>query len=186
MKKLILSIILVFSALIVPTFGHCDYAIHLKNGGQFLTPRYWEQDQEIKFYIAGGVMGIEKNSVRKIERSTIDLEGTYEVKTPVKRPAEAEAKAEKSLSPKKPPVEIDLKAYQDKMAKLKADLNKTLARIRKANTNKDLDAKDEAKADNRKISAEMWKLTDELKEKNNGQLPADWWVGVGREEPTTQ
>jgi hypothetical protein len=93
MKKLILLIILIFSTLIVPAAGHCDYAIHLKNGGRFLTPRYWEQDQEIKFYIAGGVMGIEKNSVRKIERSTIDLDGIYEVKRPEKRPAQAEPEA---------------------------------------------------------------------------------------------
>lgn len=74
-----------------------------------------------------------------------------------------------------------MKAHQDKMAKLKADLNKTLTRLRKASTSKDLAAKDEATADNRKISAEMWKLTDELKAMNNGKLPIDWWEGVGRE-----
>ena len=101
MKKLILLIILIFSTLIVPAAGHCDYAIHLKNGGRFLTPRYWEQDQEIKFYIAGGVMGIEKNSVRKIERSTLDLDGIYEVKKPEKRPAQVEPKASSPSVPEK-------------------------------------------------------------------------------------
>jgi len=32
----------------------------------------------------------------------------------------------------------------------------------------------------------MWKLTEELQEKNNGKLPADWWEGVGREEPAIE
>ena len=150
-----------------------------------MTPHYWEEDNYVKFYIVGGMMGIEKNTVGKIEKSTVDVGEVYEVKTPGKLPAEAKPKAEETLSPQKPPEKIDLKAYQDKMATLKADINKTLTRIRKANTNKDLNAKDEATADNRRISAEMWKLTDELKEKNNGNLPADWWEGVGREEPAT-
>ena len=104
---------------------------------------------------------------------------------PEKSPVEAEQKAEEILSPQEPREKIDLKAYQDKMAKLKADINKTLTRIRKATTSKDLDATNEATEDNRKISAEMWKLTEELQEKNNGKLPADWWEGVGREEPAT-
>jgi hypothetical protein len=29
----------------------------------------------------------------------------------------------------------------------------------------------------------MYKLTDELKDRNNGRLPADWWQGIGKEEP---
>jgi hypothetical protein len=65
------------------------------------------------------------------------------------------------------------------MATLKAEANKTLARLRKAIKNKDLDAKAEAAADQRNVSAEMRKLTDELKEKNNGELPADWYDREG-------
>ena len=184
MKKTI-SVPIILLLFLVPALGNASYIIHLKNGGRFLTPRCWEEDHYVKFYIVGGMMGIEKDTVRTIEKSTVDTSKVYEAKTPEKLPAEAEQKAEKNLSPQKPPEKIDLKAYQDKMATLKADINKTLTRIRKANTNKDLNAKDEATADNRRISAEMWKLTDELKEKNNGNLPADWWEGVGREEPAT-
>ena len=164
---------------------YADFQILLKNGGEFLTGYYWYEKNEIRFYYLGGVVGIEKNAVRKIERSTIDLDGIYEVKMPEKRPAEAEQNAEMNLPPQKPSEKVDLKAYQDKMAKLKANLNKTLTRIRKADTNNDLVAKEEATADNRKISAEMWKLTNELEGKNNGKLPADWWEGVGKDEPAT-
>jgi len=165
---------------------YADFQILLKNGGKIMTSHYWYEKNEIRFYYLGGVVGMEKNAVRKIERSTIEPDGIYEVKMPEKSPAETEQKAERNLSPQKPPVKIDLKAYQDKMAKLKADLNKTLTRIRKAEASKDLVAKDEATADNRKISAEMWELTAELEGKNNGKLPADWWEGVGREDPAIQ
>lgn len=185
MKRIIPLGAIVLLNLMLPAVSHADYDIHLKSGGHFSTPMYWEGHHEIKFYVRGGVMGVEKNSVRKIERSTTDLDGIYEVKMPEKHPAETEQKAEKNLSPQEPREKIDLKAYQDKMATLKAEVNKTLTRIKKANTSNDLAAKDEATADNRKISAEMWKLTDELEKKNNGKLPADWWEGVGREESAT-
>jgi len=175
-KIFIYSIIL--SGLIVPAIGESVYEIHLKNGGQISTPLYWEENQEFRFYVSGGVMGIEKDMVKRIKKCTIDRTKVSEDKT---SPEKTFVEAEKDLSPPKPPGQFDMKAHQDKMAKLKADLNKTLTRLRKASTSKDLAAKDEATADNRKISAEMWKLTDELKAMNNGKLPIDWWEGVGRE-----
>ena len=201
MKKTILSLIILLLFL-VPALGNASYLIRLKNGGQLFTSAYWFEDRMILFYCPGGIAGMERREIDRIERDdTYDNLGTVgrdiekkapppppkteKPQEPGKSPVEAEQKAEEILSPQKPREKIDLKAYQDKMARLKADLNKTLARIRKATTNKDLGAKDEATADNRKISAEMWKLTEELQEKNNGKLPDDWWEGVGREEPAT-
>jgi len=187
MKKYAFLCSIIISGLMVPAIGDSAYKIHLKNGGQLSTSQYWEENQELKFCVSDGVMGVEKDMVKRIEKYTIDGTKVYEAKAPPeKTPAETEQKAEKELSPQKPPVKIDLKAYQDKMAKLKADLNKTLTRIRKSTTNNDLGAKDEATTDNRKISAEMWKLTDELESKNNGKLPDDWWEGVGKEESAIQ
>ena len=58
--------------------------------------------------------------------------------------------------------------------------------MRKATASKDEYAKEAAIEENRSFSAEMWKLTDELKAKNKGKLPDDWWEGVGREEPGVQ
>ena len=205
MKKTISAITILF-LILTPALGNADYVIRLKNGRQVTTPMYWFEGTRIFFYTAGGTAGMEKAEIDKIEKLETDvgeythrtsvLEGKKELpppplaaekaNEPKKLPAETEPKAERSLPSQKPPQKIDLKAYQDKMAKLTVDLNKTLARIRKANTNKDLDEKEKATAENRKISAEMWKLTNELKEKNNGELPTDWWAGVGKEEPATQ
>lgn len=101
MKKLILSIILIFSALIVPAAGHCDYAIHLKNGGRFTTSQYWEKNNEIRFFSSGGVVGIEKNFVRKIEKLPADPYRNATIRTPEKRPAQVEPKASMPSVPEK-------------------------------------------------------------------------------------
>jgi len=175
MKKPVLIFFILLLSFIGAAAGNAAHVILLKNGGWFMTPLYWEEDRFIKFYIPGGTMGIEKNSVWKIKRSTIDLDGIYEVKTPEKQPVEAEPKAEKILSPQESHEKIDLKAYQDKMAALKAEANETRARLREAIKNKDRDAEAKAAEDRRKISDETRKLTEELKEKNNGKLPVDWY-----------
>jgi len=196
MKKTISSLIILLMFL-VPALGNASYLIRLKNGGQLATPAYWTEGKWIFFYCVGGTAGMERRGIDRIEKlktedgeyiySTLAIEGNKELpppppaaekaKGPEKPPAEAEPKAEKSLSSQKPPVKIDLKVYQDKMAKLKAELDSTLERIRTAEKNKDIDAERKARAAFRQISNEIYKLTDELKEKNNGELPADWWEG---------
>jgi hypothetical protein len=199
MRKLIFLFLMLALYMIFPAPARSEfYVIRLKNGGSLATPMYWSDGGLIYFFYVGGTVGVEKQIIEKVEKykgernfsvssATPDTKETKGLPTlssaAEKLPAEADQKAEKNLSPQIPPVKIDLKAYQDKMAKLKADINKTLTRIRKADTSKDLIAKEAATADNRNISAEMWKLTEELQEKNNGKLPADWWEGVGREEP---
>ena len=190
MKKLILCLYVFISSLIFPTFSDADYVIHLKHGGRFSTSQYWEKNSEIMFFNSGGVVGIEKNFVRKIEKLPADpYRNDYVVRPapppPAAKPAPVAMEEKQAAVTPEVEEKVDIQAYKDKMAKLKADINKTLTRIRKANTSKDLDAKNEATEDNRKISAEMWKLTEELEKKNNGMLPADWWEGVGREEPAT-
>jgi len=194
MKKTISSLIILLMFL-VPALGNASYLIRLKNGGQLATPAYWTEGKWIFFFCVGGTAGMERKEIDKIEKlktedgeyidKTSAIAGKKELpplppsaekaKEPEKFPAEAAPKAEKSPSPKEPPEKIDLKAYQDKMATLKAEANKTLARLREAIKNKDLDAEAKAAEDRRKISAETRKLTEELKEKNNGKLPVDWY-----------
>jgi hypothetical protein len=192
MKKIILPAFILISFFAFPLASHASYIIHLKNGGQYITDQYWKEDGQIKFIVSGGIMGIDKDTVRKIEKSNIDANGYYETIKPDKVSPQVDQTPEKAIKKETLPdtnvkkEKVDLKAYQNKMAKLKSDINKTLTRIKKANTTNDQSAKDEATEDNRRISDEMWKLTDELKEKNNGKLPDDWWEGVGREDPAIQ
>jgi hypothetical protein len=89
--------------------------IQLKNGGQFLTPRYWEEGDEIKFYLNGQVMGIERDAVMKIEKSTreprsLGYEEERQETVPTEKPIESPSvapEAEASQTPTKESVQID-------------------------------------------------------------------------------
>ncbi len=196
MKKIILLALILISFFAFPLFSHASYIIHLKGGGRFITPKYWEEDGQITFFVSGGTMGIEKDTVRSIEKSKIDADdyqtnqskqtipkGNLALGKTIKEEIVPQANVTTVPEANAKEEKVDLKDYQEKMDKLKAEINKTLTRMRKATASKDQIAKDDATEENRRISAEMWKLTDELKAKNKGRLPDDWWEGVGREEP---
>lgn len=177
MKKAATILLILISFFSFIRFGEASYIIHLKHGGQFVTPQYWEdKGGMIFFFVKGGTIGIEKNTVKNIKKLNISDEG---------EPADKEKETPAGAGPLpdqkiRKEEKVDLKAYENKMAKLKTALNKTLDRIKKADADNNQLEKDAAIEENRKISAEMWELTDELKEKNNGKLPVNWWEGVGR------
>ena len=80
MKKITIITLMLISFCAYPTLSHADYIIHLKHGGQFMTPKYWADDDQIHFFVRGGTMGIEKDSVQQIEKSTVEAEYVYETK----------------------------------------------------------------------------------------------------------
>lgn len=82
MKKIILSVLILISVFAFPLLSYASYIIHLKGGGQYITTKYWEEDDQIKFFVSGGTMGIDKETVRKIEKSTVEPEDVYETKKP--------------------------------------------------------------------------------------------------------
>ena len=60
-KRLILIAAAVF--IIDPSICFASYVIHLKDGREFVTDRYWEEGEQIKFKRYGGVIGIQKDLV---------------------------------------------------------------------------------------------------------------------------
>ncbi|MDP2855436.1 MAG: hypothetical protein Q8O28_14450 [Smithellaceae bacterium] len=92
MKKIILSAFILISFFVFPLFSQASYIIHLKGGGQFITTKYWEEGGQITFFVSGGTMGIEKDTVSKIEKSTAKTEDVYETKKPALPPVAAEKK----------------------------------------------------------------------------------------------
>jgi hypothetical protein len=174
-------VLMLISFFVCPIWSHAAYVIHLKSGGRFVTPQYWVEDNKmICFFVSGGTMGIEKDTVKSIEKSKFDEDQPRpsEKAAPKSAPSPPEA----ASRPEAPPKKVDLKVYQDKMARLKIELNKTLTRIKTANERNDTHAKEEAMEENRRISDEMRKMTHEL-EKSNVKLPSDWWGGIGKETP---
>lgn len=179
--KIKMIALMLISFFVCPIWSHAAYIIHLKNGGRFVTPQYWvENGKMIYFFVSNGTMGIEKNLVKSIQRSKFDDDQPRPSEKAASKNAPSVPDA--ASKPVAPPKKVDLKVYQDKMARLKIELNKTLTRIKKAEERNDARAKEEAMEENRRISDEMWKITDEL-EKSNVKLPSDWWGGIGQETP---
>jgi len=65
------SIVCLAIAACVSAFSNADaaYVIKLKNGNEFVTGRYWQEGKQIMFDTYGGVFGVDKAFVVKIERS---------------------------------------------------------------------------------------------------------------------
>ena len=51
------------------TAAHAAYVIKLKNGNEYVTTRYWHDGEQVLFDAFGGVFGVEKTFVAKIEKS---------------------------------------------------------------------------------------------------------------------
>ena len=68
MKKLLTAIVSA-TFLFLPITGFAAYIIHLKDGGKIVTDQYFEEGDQIKFRRYGGIIGIKKNSVLKIEQT---------------------------------------------------------------------------------------------------------------------
>lgn len=172
-KSILITMILFFLALTFPATGAAAYLIRLKNGGKFTTFKYWSEGNQIKFYIYGGVAGIKKDSVRKIEKTASENIIYKKLQSRQKMaeipPGTNDRKDEKTEE--KP----DIDYYKEKKALLTVKLDESLEKIREATRNKDRVAKEKARDEMKKISAEIYALTDELKEKNNGKLPEGWW-----------
>jgi ElaB/YqjD/DUF883 family membrane-anchored ribosome-binding protein len=183
MKKIILSAFTLISFFAFPLFSHASYIIHLKNGGQFITSKYWEEDGQIKFFVSGGMMGIDKDTVRKIEKSNIDANEYYEINKPEKVSPQVDRTLEKAIKKEATPPDsaaknekVDLKAYQSKMKELRDKLDELLDNIREASKNQDKTAEEKAREEMRAISRDIFALTEELKKKNKGVLPENWWL----------
>ena len=66
MKTLLPLLVMTF-LLTMPQARAASYLIQLKNGGELETYHYWEEGNDIRFYIYGGVAGIPKEFVKAIK-----------------------------------------------------------------------------------------------------------------------
>lgn len=55
--------------LLCPVGGNAAYLIKLKNGKEFVTSRYWQEGSQIMFDTYGGVFGVDRTFVARIEQS---------------------------------------------------------------------------------------------------------------------
>jgi len=65
MKKL-LTAITAAVFILCPAFSFSSYVIHLKDGREFATDRYYEEGDQIKFKRYGGVIGIQQDLMNRL------------------------------------------------------------------------------------------------------------------------
>ena len=190
--KSLLPTIATILILLYPLTAAAAFLIQLKNGGELSTDRYWEDADHIIFYAYGGTVGIRKGFVKSIKESNSPYrDGAFEQdKVPEKGIVTGQTSAGSStvLSPEvtqQPPKEVgqtsntenkeaNLAYYRDKKLELKDQVDKASTRYLEATTNKDLEAQEKARLEMLEFSRQIYKLADELKQKNGGVLP-DWW-----------
>ena len=173
MTKSISVIVITLLFLISPVAGDASYRIRLKSGGEFTTHRYWSEGNQIRFYIYGGIAGIHKDSITKIEKTISEDRRDKEVPDRQKvaeiPPGRDKPKDERTEG------KVDITYYKEKKLELEAELKRALDRVREADRNNDSQARDKAREDAKRISAKMYDLTDELIKKNKGKMPEGWW-----------
>ena len=189
MKRLLATWVMT-ALLIYPSICMATYLIQLTNGKEFIISEYWEEGNQVKFYYYGGLITIDKDQIQAItESDKAYVEEVLDTRAPeapgigAKQPAAEtklgakESSLEKKTAPEKEGTEeeIDFEYYRDKRLVLKSKLAEAMERVRVATRNKDLEAKKKAKQDMRKYAGEIYRLKDELTEKNKGVVPDQWW-----------
>ena len=190
MKKSISSPVMpviLFLLFLIPAVSNASYFLRLKNGGELVTPRYWVEGKLIYFYYGGGIAGIERKEIDRVERyeketddymdTTLENMGKKRL-PPVSSITDITEKAQGSETTpevKGGEEKVNLEDYKNKKDQMTAELDGLLERLREATRIKDKDAKEKTREEIRKISAQIYKLTDEVKEKNKGKLPEGWW-----------
>lgn len=178
MKKVFLALF-ILPFLFVPAVGDASYLLRLKNGGRLTTPLYWVEGGKLYFFYAGGVVGIEKKEVDRLEKRTpeqspevndaVASTGKKEAPPPVaveeNRPAAKKAPAEK----------VNIAELKRKKDQLTVELNDLLEKRRQAKAMKDMEASKRLTEEILNTSSEVYRITDEVKEKNKGRLPDGWW-----------
>ena len=191
-----LALMIGFTIFLLSSVAHATlFIIELNNGHEVITPRVWEEGDEIKFSIYQGSAGVPKALVKRIKTSALVNNDKVARSSIPQSPVETDKPTEK-ISQK----ETDLRAQErnvksedekkhdsdvtheaealmsdrEKKSRLTSQLDEATKRYREASEASNLDAKKSALNDTRAYRKKILKLMDEVKNKNEGELPA-WW-----------
>jgi FtsZ-interacting cell division protein YlmF len=108
MRKSAASLVFAF-CLAYSGAGEAAYVIKLGNGNEFVTGRYWHEGTQVMFDVYGGVFGIDRAFVTKIEESNKVLTLEAAAREDPKDKPQTE-QAEEAKESKKPPTPVEAKA----------------------------------------------------------------------------
>jgi hypothetical protein len=184
MKKSILSVMITFLFLTHAYDGDASYLIQLKNGGEFITTKYWIEGNQVVFFYGSGAAGIERTAVERVELS--EKKPIYRMDTTSENKQEKELPTpslitEKTRKTEKPPVtdateeKVNITDYKNKKDRLTLELEELLNKRRDALERKDKEAYERLTERITNTSSEIYKITGEATAKNKGKLPEGWW-----------
>ena len=175
MKNYIAAIITIVF-LICPSICFSSYLIELKNGSKFITYQYWEESSQIKFYYFGGVVGIEKDLVRKIGES--DLPYIKEEPRPaIKEDAKAEDESKPELEQEKETQSLpypEKEAFLKEKVRIATEIESVSAAFREAKSKNDRKQIQVERKRLLSLQTELLKLRKKVMADHGGQAPA-WW-----------
>lgn len=185
MKKTI-SAIIIFSLFFMPALGNASYLLRLKNGRQLATPAYWFEGRLIFFSIPGGTAGMERTEIASIENSEyetqdnlntviVSSETEKEGLPPTAPTGKLQEQPPSSKTKEKEELNDEMKAYKKTKDQMTEELNRLLEKMHEASATRDNDAKEKIREQVRTKSKEIYKFSDEVKERNKGKLPEGWW-----------
>jgi hypothetical protein len=143
--KTTLTAIMITVFLLTPALCFSAYRIHLKNGREFVTDRYWEEGDQIKFERFGGEVGIPKNLVSEIEEVE-DIPEQQETAEP-DTPAKGEASQDGGETDKQAVTEDSVKADASRGKEAKEETEKQTEKEEATENGKQLGEKKEQKID---------------------------------------
>ena len=170
----ILSTVVCLVALAWPALSTASYLIQLRNGRQVVASRYWQEEHTIRFETDGGVASVAESAVLHIQT----IEDLPAEAAPASEPPPA---AEQQAAP---PAEgqrdrgqtsqLTLEKYRQKKEEIRSQLKATLERYREASNTPDAKAKATIQQEITAWSQQLYDLTDEVKQMNQGHLPEGW------------
>ena len=189
-KKSIIAL-LGIGILMYPLICFSSYIIHLKDGRQVATDQYWEEADQIKFKQYGGVIGIQKDLINKIEdvgdlpekkkkvvvRKAVETSEKLETdKEKVTEPAK-KAGAEEQTAPSSPEDVAKKKAFIEEKRVIIDEINNTSSAFKEAKAKKDRVKKDEYWEKRLLLREDLTKLRQHVMSEYGGTLPP-WWDSV--------
>jgi len=175
MKKLLFSI-LCLAILIVPATGMSSYYIELKNGSTFFTYHYWEEGEQVMFYAHGGVLGVQKDAITRIEESDRPYPVRKKAEPAVKEepPRNDTKKVVADTGEKEKPPAPDFKAMMKEKEALDWEIEEATASFEDAKAQKD---KERIEEERKRISSLLYRqsrLLKKVRASSGGDIPA-WW-----------
>lgn len=167
--KRLLAVLICVSAIASPLTSSASYIIHLKNGRQIVTSKYWKQNNKILFYIDSGVAEIRENVVLRIDEKGTSNEIVTKLEEKVKNvnTSNVENKSQETK-------DIDIEEYKNKKEQIKFHIEDVLEKYREASSKRDKEEQERLRQEISALSKQVFDINDTVKQKNHGRLPDGW------------